>query len=79
MKITYDKIAIKHIKQLDRTTKERVLEAVLKLPQGDVIKLKGFENRYRLRIGNFRVIYNKYENEIVIADCLPRGEAYKRS
>ena len=79
MNITYDKIAIKHIKSLDKPTRERVLSAISKLPKGDVVKLQAYQNRYRLRIGNLRVLYNKYEDEIVIADCLPRGEAYKRS
>jgi mRNA interferase RelE/StbE len=78
MNILYDKIAVRHIKSLDRITRERVLSAISKLPEGDVIKLQGYDNRYRLRVGNFRVLYIKYDNNIVIAGCLPRGEVYKR-
>lgn len=33
---------------------------------------------YRMRVGNYRIIYKMTEFGIFIEDILPRGEAYKR-
>ena len=76
--IRYDKIAVKHIESLDRTYKQRIKTAIEKLPFGDIKKLKGYQNDYRLRVGNFRVLFSLENDIITIKDVLPRGEAYKR-
>ena len=51
MRIKYSKEAIKHIKTLDKPTKQRIKLAIEKLPSGDIKKLVGYENDYRLRVG----------------------------
>ena len=48
-----------------------------KIPFGDIKKLQGYSNLYRLRIGDYRVIYEVWDEGIVIDAVLPRGEAYK--
>ena len=53
MQIEYSKEAVKHIKLLDKSTKYRIKKAIEKLPNGDIKKLKGFDNDYRLRVGNY--------------------------
>ena len=78
MRITYSKSAVKHIKSMDGRTKERIRSAIQKLPFGDIKKLAGYTNLYRLRIGDYRVLFSNYHEEIYIEDVLPRGEAYKR-
>jgi len=30
------------------------------------IKLKGFENYYRVRVGNYRILYEVYKQELII-------------
>lgn len=77
MKIQITKTAIKSIKRLDTPTRERILNAINKLPLGDIKRLQGYSNYYRLRIGDFRVIYSSENDTITISDVLPRGEAYK--
>ena len=78
MQLKITKTAEKSIKKLNEPFKSRIIEAVKKLPSGDVKKLRGYDSFYRLRVGDYRVIY-KMENEIItVADVLPRGEAYKR-
>ena len=78
MQLKITKTAEKSIKKLNEPFKSRIIKAVKKLPSGDVKKLRGYDSFYRLRLGDYRVIY-KMENEIItVADVLPRGEAYKR-
>ena len=78
MTLKYEKEAAKHINKLDRPTKQRVKEAIEKIPLGDIKKLSGLKNDYRLRVGNLRVLFSIENNTITIKDVLPRGQAYKR-
>ena len=78
MQIEYSKEAVKHIKSLDKSTRYRIKKAIEKLPDGDIKKLKGFDSDYRLRVGNYRILYHKMDNIIIIKDVLPRGQAYKK-
>ena len=77
LNFTYSKEAVKHISTFDRPTKQRIKEAIEKLPAGDVKKLKGYQYDYRLRVGNYRVLFQSKSGEIIIKDVLPRGQAYK--
>lgn len=76
--IYYEKEAAKHIGKLGKTTKRRIKEAIEKLPSGDIKKLKGYKDDYRLRVGDLRVLYSVEDDIIIIKDVLPRGQAYKR-
>ena len=81
--IQYSKIAFKKIKQYDSKTRIRILDAVAKLPYGDVKRLKndtGFAT-YRLRVGKYRVLFTKdSENmQIIVVAIDVSGEIYKNS
>lgn len=78
MKIEFAKPAIKYINSSDKPTKQRLKGAIEKLPLGDVKKLQGLQNDYRLRVGDLRVLFSISDDTIVIKDILPRGQAYKR-
>lgn len=78
LKITFEKGAAKHISKIDKPSKARIKQAIDKLPAGDVKKLQGFANEYRLRVGDLRVLFSVEEDTIIIKDVLPRGQAYKR-
>ena len=45
----------------------------------DIVKLIGFQNIYRLRINDYRIIYEVFENEIMIYvfNIGNRGDIYK--
>ena len=72
--------AIKSIKRLPPDIKERVREAIMKLadfPLGlDVKKIKGTKNKYRVRVGDYRIIIELQKNMIIVIDVLPREKAY---
>ncbi len=78
MQIEYSKEAVKHINQLDKQKKQRIKNAIEKLPAGDIRKLVGFKTDYRLRVGDYRVLFSRESDIIIVKDVLPRGEAYKR-
>lgn len=77
MEMFFEKAAIKHISEKDAVTRNRLLRAIQNLPAGDIKKLRGRRNDYRLRVGDFRVIFSISDSSIIISDVLPRGEAYK--
>ena len=78
MEIEYKRNAVKYINAADKPTKKRLKEAIEKIPLGDIIKLTGLDNAYRLRVGNLRVLFSLEDEKIIINDILPRGQAYKR-
>ena len=77
MEIFYAKPAIKAISSMDVKTKQRMLTAIESLPAGDVRKLSGYTHSYRLRVGDWRILFDMQEN-ILITNVLPRGDAYKK-
>lgn len=78
MQIEYSKSSVKYINTADKSTKKRLKEAIEKIPFGDIRKLKGIDNGYRLRVGDLRVLFS-IENDIIYIDnIIPRGQAYKR-
>jgi mRNA interferase RelE/StbE len=77
MKITYAKQAIKAIESLEKTTKQRIKKGIEGIPEGDIKRLKGYETLYRLRVGNWRVVFSHpASNEVLIENVTPRGDAH---
>jgi mRNA interferase RelE/StbE len=74
---TYSKRAAKAISKINNPFKQNIKEAIEKLPSGDVKKLQGCKNAYRLRVGDYRILFD-IDGEIEITDVLPRGTAYKK-
>ncbi len=78
MNITYSKQAVKAIERMDRPTKQRIKAAVEGLPGGDVKPLQGSKGSYRLRVGNWRILFSYPEKDIILIEKIaPRGEIYK--
>ena len=76
------KLAEKFIVKLPKSEKERVLKAINQLPEGNDIKeLKGKKNKglYRLRVGDYRIIYTIDNGELIVyvVDAGNRGDIYK--
>lgn len=77
MKPKYSKQAEGYLKkQIDKQS-ERIKQAIAKLPSGDVKKLKGIENAYRLRVGDVRVLFERDYNNIYVVKIDNRGDFYK--
>ena len=78
MRIQYSKQAVKFLKTQGVTVQARIQTAILKLPLGDVVKLKGQSNKYRLRVGDYRVIFTPTGEILYIEKIDNRGQAYKK-
>ena len=69
-KIEWKASAVKELRSLDRQWIPRVLAAITELasnpfPSG-VKKLHGSEHTYRLRVNDYRVIYEIQQNKVMI-------------
>ena len=43
----------------------------------DIVKLRGYKNNYRLRVGRYRVLFElEAERTIIVYAVLPRKKAY---
>ena len=78
---------LKELAKMPDEDRERILKAITKLSQNpfdisklDIKKLKGETEKWRLRSGEYRVIYEILRAEILI-DVIkigPRGNVYKK-
>ncbi|MCM3110005.1 type II toxin-antitoxin system RelE family toxin [Lederbergia lenta] len=84
--ITLSKKTKKYIDKQDKVTKRRIKNSLLTLAENpysqtdnDIKQLKGYEETFRLRIGDIRVIYEVYNNKLIIhiINIGNRGNIYK--
>ncbi|BAZ16650.1 addiction module antitoxin [Calothrix sp. NIES-4071] len=82
-KVEILKGALKQIKKLSPELQERIQVRIDKLateprPNG-VKKLKGRENAYRIRVGNYRIIYDIFDDILLVnvVEIDHRSQIYK--
>ena len=79
MNIEYTKQAVKQLERFDRPTKQRLKEAIEKIPNWDVKRLQNvMPVTFRLRVGDLRVLFTMSSEIVTVKNILSRGEAYKR-
>lgn len=62
-------IAAKELERLSKKVQKRIREFLVELKQPYMIsskKMKGIENTYRVRIGDYRVLYKIYTDELIV-------------
>jgi len=73
--------AIKDLRNIQKKDATRIANAMEKLAvdlMGDVKRLTNFTPEYRLRVGNFRVLFEiENEKSIIIYRIIHRREAYR--
>lgn len=77
MDINYSPKALKFLKKQSPIASKRIIKAINKLPKGDVKRLEGSQD-FRLRVGKFRILFDRAGNVIDIIDIDSRGQIYKR-
>ena len=80
MQIEIRKSAIKDLKQISEPYKTTIHNKVLELKNfpnlQNIKKLTNFEPAYRLRIGDYRVLFDVENEFIIIGRVLHRKESY---
>lgn len=68
---------LKKIPKHDRLLIEKVLQKLFKneLESLNIQKLKGYSHIYRIKVGNYRIIYYRKEQEIILKAIKQRNEA----
>ena len=77
MKIQLGKQAKKFLERQEVSVRQRIINAISRLPyDGDIKQLKG-EEGWRLRVGDYRIIYYIRNDTVIIDRIGPRGDVYK--
>lgn len=72
MEIKLEKQPVKYLASLDSPTRAKLVRALegLKELKGDIVKLKGTDNLYRLKINHYRIIFKYDGKEIIIVSTI---------
>ncbi|MCD4695687.1 MAG: type II toxin-antitoxin system RelE/ParE family toxin [Bacteroidales bacterium] len=81
MKINIRKSAIKDLKKIDHKNRRTIHLKIFELKKfpnvSNVKKLTSFEPAYRLRVGDYRILFDVLDNTIDIGRVLHRKKSYK--
>ena len=80
--------AKKQLEELSKDQRQRIIKTIKQLehdpikkrPKVDIKKLIGIKGKpdlFRLRVGNYRIIYEVSEETVWISEIVKRGKAYK--
>lgn len=73
----------KQLDSLPREIRQRILQRIVRLQENPrppgCVKLSGYENEYRIRIGDYRVRYEVHDKEsvVVLLHCAHRKDVYR--
>lgn len=73
----------KQLDNLPKQVRDRIIEKILSLEEkprpSKVKKLKGFDNEYRLRVGDYRIRYEIDDKNltVIVLHCKHRKDVYK--
>lgn len=81
MKITIRKSAIKDFKKINEPLKTKIEKEIQNLKNfpnvKNIKKLVNFEPAFRLKVGDYRVLFDVEDGKIVIGRILHRKDSYK--
>jgi len=84
--VKYHKQVVKFLQKQEKSFRAQVIDIFDSLKQNpknyeqyDIKSLKGFKNKYRLRIGKYRIIYSLLDDKLIIEviKAGSRGDVYK--
>ena len=75
----YSKQAAKFLNRQEKSTKQRIKDSIEKIPAGDIIPYQANKKYFRLRVGDFRILFAWLTDEqLFIAVIDGRGQVYKK-
>ena len=78
--IEFKRTAVKDLEKIIPKEANKIIEKIKTLENGlngDIKKLTNFTPEYRLRIGNFRILFETNNNKIIIYRIKHRKESYR--
>jgi mRNA interferase RelE/StbE len=81
-RIEYSRSALKALRKMPRNVAETISRKIVALavdpyaPNPNATRLQGRAG-YRLRVGDWRVLYDLEQQRLLVLDIKPRGGAYK--
>ncbi len=82
MKIEIRKSAIKDLKKINNPYKENIHNKILELKKfpkvPNIKKLTNFEPAYRMRVGDYRILFDVVDDTIFIGRVLHRQGSYDK-
>lgn len=81
-RLTLNRDAVKFVAKQEKAVQERIRQSLLGLtvrpPKGDIKPLKGYDKRFRLRVGSYRVLFeiDHQEQVVYILAIDNRGDVY---
>ena len=72
--------AVKDLKRMSKENGKRIIEKLKLLKdnlQGDVKRLTNYTSEYRMRVGDWRILFEIEDEKIVVYRIRHRKEAYK--
>lgn len=79
MNVEITKRARKQIDELDKSTQKKIDSAIkgLEFFEGDIVKMAGRKNEYRLKVFHYRIIFRIEDgNRAIITEVGKRGDIY---
>jgi mRNA interferase RelE/StbE len=78
MKPKYSKSADKYLNAQNKTTRDRIKDAVKKIPEGDIKPMEGYtDGSCRLRVGKYRIVFVMEGKTPCVREIGSRGDIYK--
>jgi mRNA interferase RelE/StbE len=83
-KLDFTNAAKKELKKMDSSVAEQIHNVLKELVKGapniDVIKMQGSDSTYRVRSGNFRIIFEDHKHiiTVLVIHIGPRKDAYRK-
>ncbi len=75
------KSAIKDLKKIDKSQRGKIKEAVKSLQNfpnlSQLKRLVNYNPKYRLRVGDYRILFDVEDDFIIVARILHRKESYR--
>lgn len=84
-RVEFTEVALKNLARYPKADQQQILERIEKLAADptampNVKRLVNFDVAYRLRVGNYRVLFDREDilKIIDVIDVLPRKQTYRR-
>jgi mRNA-degrading endonuclease RelE of RelBE toxin-antitoxin system len=78
VKILFSRKAEKYLSTLPQRIALQIISKIEKLPDGDIRPLVNRAGEYRLRCGNFRILFFIEDDAVKVYKIDTRGDVYKK-